>query len=69
MWVQLFCTRSTVGVFDYGKDTDSLNKVLQRLQADGARILDVKASISRSERGATALYIILYEAPSAVKAL
>lgn len=58
---------STSGKFRVEEDTGSVNMVLKKLQHEGAKILDVKLSIGSQEHIVSLIYIIIYEAKSALK--
>jgi len=67
VFIQLFSSFSTSGRFNAEEDTESVNRVLKKLQDKGAKILDVKLSIGSREHIVSLVYIIMYEAKSPVK--
>jgi len=67
VFVQLFSSFSTSGRFDAAEDTESVNKVLEKLQDKGAKILDVKLSIGSQEHIVSLVYIIMYQARGPLK--
>lgn len=63
VFAAIWSTASSLGVFKGKKDSETLNYLLSELQSKGAKILDVKVSISRGYKGGvTAVYLIIYEA-------
>jgi len=67
VFVQLWCTCSISGLFDWKKDTKQLNDMLKKLQERGARIIDVKATMTTSEESPVITYVIIYEAPAPIE--
>jgi len=67
VFIQLFSSFSTSTKFNAEKDTESVNRVLKKLQDKGAKILDVKLSIGSREHIVSLIYIIMYEAKSPPK--
>ena len=53
--------------FKADKDDPEINAALERLQAEGARVLDIKISLGGAfSLGLIATYLITYEAPSPI---
>lgn len=63
IYVKTACFFSQRGKFDSERDDRELNGILQQLQSQRAEIRDISVNLS-GERGATALYVIQYEAAS-----
>jgi len=53
---------SELHILSDSRDTRAINEVLDELQRRGARIIDVKISISQNRGVITSAYLILYEA-------
>ena len=56
-FIQLAVFSTSKGKFDQKKDTKRLNEIMEKLQNEEARILDVKATLSVG----LAVYLITYE--------
>jgi len=57
IFVQLASFSTSKGKFDQKKDTKRLNEIMEKLQHEGARILDVKVTLSVG----SAVYLVTYE--------
>ena len=57
VFVQLASFSTSSGKFDQKKDTKRLNEIMEKLQHEGARILDVKLTLSVG----SAVYLVTYE--------
>jgi len=57
IFVQIVSFSTSRGKLDETKDTKKLNEIMEKLQQEGARILDVKVTLSVG----SAVYLITYE--------
>ena len=57
---------STGNCFDSEKDDAAVNRLLQQIQSKGGTIGDIRVKLSGREMGATALYVVEYEADSPI---
>ena len=54
---------TTATVFNAKKDAGRLNAMLEELQSNGAKIIDIKVSVGGGDRIVQAVYLVIYEAP------
>jgi len=65
-YIRTLCFHSSGMKFESEKDDRVINETLQQLQSQGAKIEDITVRLVPVGVTLTALYVIKYEAPSAL---